>query len=83
MQATLRDVRGRVESLASDAGRYHLVCARTGETPVPVAGLSFESRESARTAARAAERYRTALRRYDADLPHYDLVVCERLGVRR
>jgi hypothetical protein len=80
MQATLRDVRDRIESLASDVGRYRLVCARTGETPVPVAGLSFESREIARNAAREAERYRSALRRYDDGLAHHDLIVCERSG---
>lgn len=84
---TLGDIRSHVESLASADGRYYLVCARHGDRPVPADGLRFETRETARAAARAAEQYRTALRRYDPRLPHYDVVVCqerqERLRVDR
>jgi hypothetical protein len=44
---------------------------------VPTSGLRFGSRAVARTAARAAEQYRTALRRYDPAVPHYDLIACQ------
>jgi hypothetical protein len=74
---TLIELRERVESLASDEGTYYLVCARTGERPIPTAGLRFERRATARNAARAAEQYRTALRRYDEQVPYRDLVVCQ------
>jgi hypothetical protein len=74
---TLIELRERVESLASDEGTYYLVCARTGERPVPTAGLRFERRATARSAVQAAERYRTSLRRYDEQLPYRDLVVCQ------
>lgn len=77
---TLGDIRQYVRSLASEAGRYYLVCGRTGEQPVPAVGLSFESRPTARAAARATEQYRAALRRYDPGLPTYDVIVCERVG---
>ncbi|ELY71974.1 hypothetical protein C490_04402 [Natronobacterium gregoryi SP2] len=72
------DIRKYITSLSSDSGRYYLVCARTGDRPVPTRGLSFESRSTARAAARATEQYRTTLRRYDPRLPSYDVVVCER-----
>ncbi|MDS0296255.1 DUF7551 domain-containing protein [Halogeometricum luteum] len=77
---TLVEIREHVEALADDEGEFALVCGRTGERPVPVAGRRFESRAVARNAARAAEQYRTALRRYDPQLPFYDLVVCQRVG---
>ncbi|WP_092813078.1 DUF7552 domain-containing protein [Halopenitus malekzadehii] len=78
MEETLADTRRRIESLASDAGRYYLACARTGDRPTPVAGLVFESREVAARAARACQRYRESLRRYDDSVPYRDLVVHER-----
>ncbi|WP_280535243.1 hypothetical protein [Halopenitus sp. POP-27] len=81
MAETLADTRRRIESLASDTGRYYLACARTGDRPTPVAGLSFESREAARAAARACRTYRTSLRRYDEAVPYYDLVIHERHDV--
>ncbi|MFB6123460.1 MAG: hypothetical protein ABEJ78_08380 [Haloferacaceae archaeon] len=77
---TLVEIREHVESLASADGAYYVVCGRTGDRPVPVAGKRFEGRATARSAARAAEQYRTALRRYDPQLPYYDLVVCQEAG---
>lgn len=73
----LRDLRAHIESLAVDDGTYTLVCGRRGEQPVPATGLWFPTRSVARQAARATTRYRTALRRYDPELPRYDLVVCQ------
>jgi len=83
--STLVELRERIEALAADGGRYVLVCARTGEGPVPADGLGFPTREQAAEAAVAVERYRAALRRYDPRLPYYDVVVHERYrddGVR-
>src|SRR6056297_3609057 len=74
---SLGEIRDHVEALASDGGTYYVVCGRTGERPVPTAGLRFEERATARNAARAAEQYRTALRRYDPRLPCHDLIVCQ------
>jgi len=72
---TLLEIGDHIESLASEAGEYSLVCARYGDRPVPAAGLRFESRAVARAAARATEQYRDALRRYDPRLPYYDVIV--------
>ena len=74
--ATLGDIRRYIESLASDAGSFYLVCGRTGERPVPAARLTFDDRSTARAAARATEQYRAALRRYDPNVPFYDIIVC-------
>jgi hypothetical protein len=74
---TLAEIREHVEALASPDGTYYLVCGRTGDRPVPATRLRFTSRPTARTAARATERYRAALRRYDPQLPNYDLIVCQ------
>lgn len=74
---TLVDIRSHIEELATDAGRYYLVCARTGDRPVPTVGCRFPDRPTARAAARATEQYRAALRRYDPRTPHCDLIVCE------
>lgn len=74
---TLGDIRSYIESLASEDGLYYLVCARYGDRPVPAADLRFESRATARAAASATEQYREALRRYDPQLPYYDVIVCE------
>ncbi|WP_247004791.1 DUF7551 domain-containing protein [Halosolutus gelatinilyticus] len=76
---TLGDIRVYIESLATESGRYFLVCGRTGDRPVPAAGLSFENRAVARAAARATEQYRAALRRYDPQVPTYDVIICEEL----
>jgi hypothetical protein len=73
----LSDLRTRLEALATATGRFSVSCARTGERPVPVAGLRFPDRATARTAAQAATAYRAALRRYDPQTPHYDLIVRE------
>ncbi|MUW15803.1 hypothetical protein GJ633_15135 [Halorubrum sp. CBA1125] len=72
---TLLDISDHIESLASETGEYTLVCARYGDRPVPAAGLRFESRPTARAAARATEQYRAALRQYDPQVPFYDVIV--------
>lgn len=74
---TLESTREYVEALASETGDYYLVCARYGDRPVPAAGLRFESRATARAAARATTQYRQQLREYDSRLPYYDLIVCQ------
>ncbi|AEH36141.1 DUF7551 domain-containing protein [Halopiger xanaduensis] len=74
---TLREIRDRIEQIASEDGEFYVVCARSGERPVPVAGKRFPTREAAVDAVRATEQYRAALRRYDPQLPFYDPVVCQ------
>ena len=72
---TLGDIRDHIEALASEDGKYSLVCGRYGDRPLPATGLRFENRSTARAAAQATEQYRAALRRYDPRLPHYDVIV--------
>ncbi|WP_312910069.1 DUF7551 domain-containing protein [Natronosalvus caseinilyticus] len=72
---TLQAIRTHLEGLASEDGEYSLVCARYGDRPAPAADLRFESRATARLAARATEQYRETLRRYDPQLPYYDVIV--------
>jgi hypothetical protein len=74
---TLIDIRKHIEGLATDDGRYYVACGRTGDRPVPAAGNRFPDRATARAAARATEQYRSALRRYDPQVPYYDLIVCQ------
>lgn len=74
---TLAEIRAHVESLATQDGPYLVRCGRTGERPIPVAGKRFESRLLAERAASAGTQYRAALRRYDPQLPYYDLIVTE------
>lgn len=74
---TLAELRARIDGLASDDGAYYLVCGRTGDRPVPATGARFADRESARTAARTVEQYRSHLRRYDPRYPYHDVIVCE------
>jgi hypothetical protein len=74
---TLIDIRERIEALATEDGQYYLRCGRTGDRPVPAAGTRFPDRATARAAARATEQYRSTLRRYDPQVPYYDLIVCE------
>jgi hypothetical protein len=76
---SLADVRERIESLAGPDGEFYLRCGRTGDRPVPAAGLRFETRATARRAARATERYRAMLRRYDPRVPCYDVIVHQEL----
>ncbi|NHN43042.1 hypothetical protein G9C85_15595 [Halorubellus sp. JP-L1] len=71
----LADARATIESLADANGAYRVVGARRMEEPVPARGLRFASRETARRAARAVERYRGTLREYDPALPRYRVVV--------
>lgn len=77
MGETLTELRARVESLARPDGSFAVVCARTGEVPVPVSGLRYPDRETAVDAATAARRYRATLRRYDPKVAFHDLVVQE------
>lgn len=72
---TLVAISDHIKALASETGEYSLACARYGDRPVPAAGLRFESRAAARAAARATEQYRDALRRYDPQVPYYDVIV--------
>lgn len=74
---TLVDLREHVEALASPDGEYSLVCARTGDRPIPAAGLRFASRPTARAATQWTEQYRATLRRYDPQVPYYDVIVQE------
>lgn len=74
---TLVGIRERIEELAAADGAYYVVCGRTGHRPVPVADKRFERRGAARRAASAATEYRAALRRYDPNVPHYDLIACQ------
>ncbi|MFC6837985.1 DUF7551 domain-containing protein [Halomarina ordinaria] len=74
---TLVEIRDHIETLAGETGEYYLVCARYGDRPVPAAGLRFERRGTARAAVKATEQYRAALRRYDPQLPYYDVIVCQ------
>lgn len=77
---TLIEIREHIEALASDDGEYYLTCGRTGDHPVPAAGKRFDGRTTAQSAARATEQYRAVLRRYDPQLPHYDVIVCQDTG---
>lgn len=77
---TLLEIRNHIESLAGETGEYYVVCGRTGDRPVPVSGNRFRNRTTARSAALAAEQYRSELRRYDPRVPYYDLIVCQEAG---
>ncbi|MFC5369167.1 DUF7551 domain-containing protein [Salinirubrum litoreum] len=74
---TLIDIREHIDALATEDGQYYVRCGRTGDRPVPAAGHRFSDRATARAAARATAQYRSALRRYDPQVPYYDLIVCE------
>lgn len=80
---TLVEIREHVEAIASDDGAFSLVCARTGERPIPTAGLRFPTRAAAESAARATEQYRAALRRYDPRVPYFDVIVRQDPAVAR
>ena len=75
---TLAGLRDRIADLAAVDGAYYVVCGRTGHRPAPVAGRRFDDRAAARRAASAATEYRATLRRYDPQVPHHDLIVCQR-----
>lgn len=74
---TLIDIRKHIEALATEDGQYYVRCGRTGDRPVPASDNRFPDRATAGAAARATEQYRSALRRYDPQVPYYDLIVCE------
>jgi hypothetical protein len=72
---TLRDIRSHVSGFAAPTGTYAVICARTGREPLPLTGMRFDSREDAEQAAEAATNYRSALRRYDPQLPRHEPLV--------
>ncbi|WP_435360179.1 DUF7552 domain-containing protein [Haloarchaeobius sp. DFWS5] len=74
----LTDLRAHLQTLHAPGGPYHVICAKTGSSPVPVDGLQFDDRRTAAEAARAAASYRGKLREYDSAVAYCDLVVCER-----
>jgi hypothetical protein len=74
---TLAEIRDYIESLACDDGDFRLVCARYGDRPVPAVDLRFETRATARAATEATTQYRRALRRYDPQVPYYDIIACQ------
>ena len=78
---TLNGMYDYLHSLADEDGDYYLVCGRYGDRPVPVADLRFDTRATARAAARATEQYRCALRRYDPQVPYYDVIVCQDMAI--
>ena len=49
---------------------------------MPAAGNRVPDRATGRAAARATEQYRSALRRYDPQVPYDDLIVCEETAGR-
>ena len=77
MTASLETLRNAIEALAQNGDKYRLVCARHGDEPVPATGLRFESRATARVAARAVEQYRQHLREYDPAMPVHDIIVTQ------
>lgn len=82
MEETLCAIRDRIESLATPAGDYYVVCGRTGRQPVPVDGTWFPDRTTAAEAAQTAAAYRAVLREYDPQAPVHDFVVCQRVEDR-
>lgn len=74
---TLCEIRRRIEHRATESGRYRVVCARTGVSPVPVSGLRFPSRAVACAAARETTVYRDRLRALDPRMRYHELVVHE------
>lgn len=73
----VRRARERVETLASETGRFGVACKDTGRCPEPVSEARFETFAAAEAACAAASAYREAMRRLDPSLPEYDLVVSE------
>lgn len=82
-EPTLRDIHAKIDALSVDIGQYIIVCARTGEHPVPITGLQFPDRKAATQAARAAQYYRARLRQYDSRMAYHDLIVSENLATVR
>jgi len=74
---TLTKIRAQIETRAVDDGQYVVLCGRTADRIVPLDGHRFPDRGTAAEAARFAEQYRAALRRYDPQVPCYDPIVCE------
>jgi len=74
---TLNEIHDHIESLADEDGDYYLVCGRYGDPPVPAADLRFDTRATARVATQVTEQYRRVLRRYDPQVPYYDVIACQ------
>ncbi|WP_458206240.1 DUF7552 domain-containing protein [Haladaptatus sp. NG-SE-30] len=77
MDETLRRTRREIERLADDSGQFSVVCADTGERPMPITGTRFENHDDATRAAELAREYRDALRNYDPDVPCHRFLVTE------
>lgn len=82
MESTLGALRAEIESLASEEGAYRVVSVETGESPVPVSGLRFETRSTGATAAMLTRVYRRTLRQWDPRTKQHDLTVT-RCGLGR
>ncbi|SFR46213.1 DUF7551 domain-containing protein [Halogeometricum limi] len=72
---TLRDIRSHADRLSASDGPYAVVCDRLGREPLPLVGLRFGTASDAERAADAASDYRSALRRYDPQVPHHEPLV--------
>lgn len=79
MDDILRQTRKEIETMAVEGGRgqFSVVCADTGECPMPITGKQFEDHDDASRAAELARGYRDALRQHDPDIPRYRFVVTE------
>ncbi|WP_266076918.1 DUF7552 domain-containing protein [Haladaptatus caseinilyticus] len=79
MDDILRQTRRKIEALAVESGQggFSVVCADSGECPMPLTGNQFESHDDASRAAELARGYRNALREHDPKIPHYRFVVTE------
>lgn len=67
---SLIDTGELIQGLASEDSDYYVVCGRIGDRPGTADGNRFPDWATARAAARATEKYRSALRRYDPPLPN-------------
>ncbi|WP_439027795.1 DUF7552 domain-containing protein [Haloarchaeobius sp. DT45] len=71
------EIRAHLDALHAPGGPYHVVCAKSGETPAPLSGLRFDDRQTAAEATEVATTYRAYLRLYDPTVPFCDLIVSE------
>ncbi|SIR04648.1 hypothetical protein SAMN05421858_1234 [Haladaptatus litoreus] len=79
MDDILRQTRREIESLAVESGhgRFSVLCAETGECPMPITGKQFKDHDDASRAVELAREYRDALREHDPEIPQYRFVVTE------
>jgi len=75
MRSTLWTLRRRIDRLASEEGRYRIVCAHSGLSPAPASDARFPDRRTAGQALELCRAYRRALRQRDPRAPRYDLIV--------